>query len=355
MTTNSHDKIQKNEEKEFNIFKKERPNVLFLGNGIHRAFGNSSWDDFLDQIKSSTKFTHNSWEYDMPMSLKASMLSENELDKRIRNNIYNNSKNIPFRNSLFSSTSDERDMINHLVDLGFDYVITTNYSYEIECSFLQKGLFKVGEEKDIARLQNHYEVKKAQSKYLINTFNEVNSKPPIWHIHGEARKPGSIIIGQDKYGRLLSRYIDRLTKSNSWYNSVIYNINNKNPQKIGSWIDAFVLGDVYIIGFGFDFSEIDLWWLLEYKSNFTCKNDPSYKGNTFFFEPIKNNAYSCIYDSLTKCNNKPIIVSRNDCKLKLMEIYNVKVNPNIGNKNINNNYQYKDFYNDVYNTIKKII
>ena len=33
----------------------------------------------------------------------------------------------------------------------------------------------------------------------------------------------------------------------------------------GCWLDSFVLGNVNILGLGMDFSELDLWWLLNRK------------------------------------------------------------------------------------------
>ena len=32
-----------------------------------------------------------------------------------------------------------------------------------------------------------------------------------------------------------------------------------------SWVDYFLTGEVYSVGFGFDLSEIDLWWLVDCK------------------------------------------------------------------------------------------
>lgn len=32
-----------------------------------------------------------------------------------------------------------------------------------------------------------------------------------------------------------------------------------------SWIDYFMLGDVYMVGLGLDISEMDLWWLISCK------------------------------------------------------------------------------------------
>ena len=51
-----------------------------------------------------------------------------------------------------------------------------------------------------------------------------------------------------------------------------------------SWIDYFLIGNVYIIGFGMDPSEMDIWWLINCKKrNF---ND---LGNIFLYEPNLGN------------------------------------------------------------------
>ncbi len=33
-----------------------------------------------------------------------------------------------------------------------------------------------------------------------------------------------------------------------------------------SWLDYFLIGDVYSVGFGFDTSEFDIWWAIERKA-----------------------------------------------------------------------------------------
>lgn len=52
-----------------------------------------------------------------------------------------------------------------------------------------------------------------------------------------------------------------------------------------SWLDYFILGDVYSLGFGFDTSEIDLWWLLCRK-----KRERADHGELYFFEPERKSA-----------------------------------------------------------------
>ena len=52
------------------------------------------------------------------------------------------------------------------------------------------------------------------------------------------------------------------------------------PIAYDSWLDSFILGDVFILGFGFDFSELDLWWLLNRR-----QREKAQKGELFFYEP----------------------------------------------------------------------
>lgn len=46
-----------------------------------------------------------------------------------------------------------------------------------------------------------------------------------------------------------------------------------------SWSEAFIFGDVYVLGYGFGFAESDMWWLLDRK-----KREGKGAGRTFFFE-----------------------------------------------------------------------
>ena len=57
-----------------------------------------------------------------------------------------------------------------------------------------------------------------------------------------------------------------------------------------SWIDYFILGDLYILGFGFDFAEFDLWWLVNRKLR-----EKADCGEIYFYEPeTKDNYYKLL-------------------------------------------------------------
>lgn len=346
-------------EREFKIYDGERPKVLLLGNGLCRAYGGMSWDKLLDEIKDSEVFPQAARNYVMPMPLKAAMLANNALANKLRRIVAEGkatdtqSETINW-GSFIKTTAHMRVQIRKLINCDFDYVLTTNYSYEIEAALLGKEKLRP---KDIAELMNFHEVDSAQLKFLINTFNLVENVP-IWHIHGEARKPDSMILGHYYYGKLVRRCVARLdgTKEVVEGQKSVYhgkerefkrNLRLKRPQKIGSWIDAFVLGDVYILGFGMDFSEADIWWLVEYKSD-----NQDFCGKTIFYDAEKTQIATCVLDGNLACDKLSDYVRSAQCKHLLMnKTYNVEIKT-LG-MTIQSNSDYEDFYTQAIDDISK--
>ena len=343
-------------EREFNIFEGKRPKVLLLGNGINRAYGGTSWDGLLDSIKDNESYPLSAYQYCMPMPFKAAMLTNNSLASKMREIVKDASdakiaeSKATINWSSFINTNPQMcNQIKRIVQ-GFDYVLTTNYSYEIEIALSGAESFTP---RQIARLMHCHEVSAPQTKFLINTFNLVN-KTPVWHIHGEARKPDSMIIGSAYYGKLLRRCVERIdgavttdsnkkeTKSNRIPHgkAIEFKRNFKKliPQKIGSWVDAFVLGDVYIIGLGMDFSESELWWLMDLKSS-----DKELYGKTVFLDPEIIDRNVCAVDYRQPCGHSSSFSKERQCRnLMLKNTYSVDVD-NLG-ITITNNEDYLRFY-----------
>lgn len=264
----------------FSMAKTERrPQVLLLGNGLNQAYGASSWDQLMKTLSIRTDLPD---KLSIPRPLQAVLVTNDTVDttmKRHANALYGGADN-----------PEMADILRRLLSIGFDHILTTNYSYELEDAALP-GVAK--SEYKLKKLMRHTsEVSRANSKYLLHTYNEVeyNGKTNnIWHIHGEARKPDSMIIGHYYYANLLYRYRSLLNKHSASH--------FKQSGKITSWLDAFVAGDIYILGFGFDVSEMDLWWLLNRKK---CSG----AGDVYFFEPE-----SCIFDE----------------KAELLKLFNVRL------------------------------
>ena len=125
---------------------------------------------------------------------------------------------------------------------------------------------------DAGAIREEEKCLKTEMKNLVKNRNSTNAG--LWHIHGEACASEGIVLGHDRYGRLLKRIIEicsdldyrKITKRNE-------------PHCFTSWPELFLFGDIYVIGFGFDQSEFDLWWLLRRK-----QRERYGDGRVFFYD-----------------------------------------------------------------------
>lgn len=251
------------------------PKVLFLGNGICRAFlgDEVSWNELKKKFTTNPAFDDNRTT-NLPHPLDVVLRSENKYDVLIKKH----------KREMFLPVKDGQEdyisTLRELLSMGFDDIITTNYSYELESAAVYpKPLTETWLKCNTDYIPSA-DIKRAESKYLLHTFNTVKYNGHtnrIWHIHGEARKPDSIIYGHYAYGSLLNRYITFFSKRRNDYEKCQ---REECEIKIKSWLDSFVMGDVYALGFGFDYSEMDLWWLLNRK-----RNEKAHTGTFHFYEP----------------------------------------------------------------------
>ena len=226
-------------------------NVLLLGNGIDLSFNSNpiSWGELLDKMTTN----HDLPDHDMlPFPLEVVLRTNDHVDEALKAHCL----------ELKGSAADDklREVLTRLLTLGFDDILTTNYDYTLE------GTAFYPDEVSFARaaktMEHTAEVKRAEGKYMLHTYNAaamngVNNR--IWHIHGEARKPSGMVIGHYLYVNLVSKWKEKLNERDQAYK----NFDQTKPS--GCWLDSFIMGNVYVLGFGFDFSELDLWWLINRK------------------------------------------------------------------------------------------
>ena len=235
---------------------KRFPQVLLIGNGINRAFGGTDWSSLIKSLHTNLKISFQRIK-DLPFPLQIILATGDHVDKTLSE-----------RKDAFLGVNEMKTLeapLQKLLGAGFDHILTTNYSYELERA---AGICKQRDGSDCKKYQKHTgEVPRVEPRYLLRSFcsvpyNGINNK--VWHIHGEARKPGSIVIGHYYYGNLLGKY-QELLKGRG--NKQADRQKTGEPPLINSWLDAFIMGDVYVVGFGYDYSEMDLWWLLNRKKN----------------------------------------------------------------------------------------
>lgn len=234
----------------------KHPKILLLGNGINRAYGSNSWDDILGGISCGT---YSEKEINMlkklPYPMQAVVASADCVDKGVE----------IFAEDLCKNEVNEiqKDILRLLIENRYDTVLTTNYSYEIECALDDNFLCKYKQKSSYRKTS--YKGTNVDEQFGLFKYMEVNHNDvmiPIWHIHGEAARPKSIILGHYYYGKLLSRLQCYVSNVISRYEGCNRYKKDFIPQ---SWLDYFLIGDVDIIGLGLDASEMDLWWLINCK------------------------------------------------------------------------------------------
>ena len=240
--------------------------VLLIGNGINQAYGGISWPELLSKIR--VRSDYHTEALKSPMPLQAILLTNNNIKDALRNN----------KEAFYGEirSPEQEQVLLSLLDMDTDDILTTNYSYELEAAAIGE---KTVSDYRLCRM-NERTCDKTELRYLLHTYNRVPYKERslrVWHIHGESRKPDSMILGHYWYGNQLSRIKAELDERKNRY---AFRQNNGLEISYDSWIDSFILGDVYVLGFGFDTSEFDLWWLLNRK-----KREKAKKGKVFFYEP----------------------------------------------------------------------
>lgn len=302
-----------------------RPQVLLIGNGPTRSAG-YTWHEFIKSCAREdidVEKYRNGNGFHLPNTVLS--LAVMDRDDSIRHNRY--------IKELNTIKYKENSYINKLLKIPFDSILTTNYTYEIEYAIKSNypQLTEVSKKKYAASL-------KPDAKYLIHTYNAFENKPPIWHIHGEVRRKNSLILSHDEYARLTNKIIEYSNTRKDDY--VFYN----QDIHVKSWIDYFILGDLYILGFGFDYAEFDLWWLVNRRLR-----EKANCGEIYFYEPeVEENHYKLLAmkDMGIKVETLNIKISADekDSEIKYNDFYNkaildiaVKVGGNRNGKNSRHN------------------
>ena len=290
------------------------PNVLLLGNGINKAFGKSSWDELIDEIATETFTKEEKARIEkMPYPLRPVIVTNDQVDVRLDKI---SKKMVPT-----DLESGQKELIKSFVNMDFDAILTTNYTYEIEKAIDESFLCKP---KAPCKYRTYLsECSSRDKQFCLERCMKVpseNGNKYIWHIHGEAALPTTMILGHYYYGKLLSKIQQYITTFKKRYEGCNRHKRDFQPK---SWIDYFLIGNVHVVGFGMDLAELDLWWLINCKK----RNAKDY-GNIFFYEPNMDS-------------------DRHFAKRKLAEAYGV----NVVTKPVETDYQH--YYMELVTEIKK--
>jgi hypothetical protein len=145
----------------------------------------------------------------------------------------------------------QKNEIHQKVTEIFDVILTTNYDYTFERTLSNGEMYKTSTREVLYSLYRCFEI----------------GNKKIWHIHGEADKPKSICLGYERYGANIQKIRNLIISGDEKKNIDPIKkrlLNNTNLNV--AWVDYFFAENVYIVGLGLDFQEIDLWWLLDFRA-----------------------------------------------------------------------------------------
>ncbi len=277
--------------------------TLLIGNGINNlSLPSLSWQDLLgDLIVSINKenvinlekkpFLH-VYEEIYTRALKYTESNENIL----KNKIVDSTKRI--------ARNNYHDVI---LDLRFENILTTNYDYNLS--------------PDVSGS------KTKETKYSLYRYQEYKDKK-IWHIHGELNNPESIMIGYEHY-------------MGSIHNIQTNQNKKKDEKKKESWVDIFLRDDVYILGLGLDFGEIDLWWLSSYRNRLILED--KIPANKIVY--IKSKKIETFNNEIIECEKRVennIKEKEEKAKIEMLQVFGVEIKEfNLADRN------YSLFYDEV--------
>jgi len=247
--------------------------TIFYGNGINLLGKGESWDSVLMQLSegkmlppigsntlkyeyvvlNKEKFTTRPFGFDIGFTiteddvlLLESVNTEYEIIKK------------GLADRLSRNKVSDYPFYNKLAELEADNYITTNYESFIKVVLAEKG-YKVQEP------VNHC-IKERPHFIMSNGNRSIR----VWNIHGSIDYHESMMLGLYEYCDYVKGF-------------------NKLFKEDYSWLNVMLTSDVFILGFGLGYEEIDLWYFLVSRKR--LYHDRKEAANRIVFYAIEDKSY----------------------------------------------------------------
>lgn len=288
---------------------------LLVGNGINRLFEGASWENLItNEIKESERpFTYEEIK-NMPATMQIVAATNDSVNSRM--------KDLSDTLMQINMTDDRASFLQSLLHVPTDDILTANYSFELEAA---SGM-NLNKKQYSARLRSTFDLQSKHKHFRVFQYYETESGKRIWHIHGDAAKPETMMMGHYYYSKQLRDIQDCIAKSIRRYK--ICERNGESFQQF-SWIDRFLVSDVYILGLGMYLCEADLWYLL------CCKKRNFPETKVYFYDK--------------DCKDKEINIMLSTYGVELINGKDLKK----GTKKRSNENEYKAFYSAAIDDISK--
>ncbi len=301
--------------------------ALLIGNGINRVnLAGLSWEDLLKNLIERSE-VKNVRIGNKPLTFLFEEISHKMKDGATRSNVKQLKKIV---RDLIAAKLSPGNIHKKFVSLTVQNILTTNYDY---C--LEKAL-----DENFTKKNDNLRLK--EKKYSLTRYNKVNDKC-IWHIHGELNNgvlvdveseypEQSIMLGFDQYIGYISRILQYFEAEHYNEKSIVANalqeLSSTNPDK---WISFFFTHNVHIVGLDLGLFETHIWWLLNFRAAFSARQN-CINNKIVYYVPS--------YELLLKRDQLEMLES---LKVDIKEVSCA----------FNNGNFYEDFYEEVYQILKK--
>lgn len=243
-----------------------KENTLFLGNGFSRSvFCNMpSWSELFHDLDSAVEnyaILYEEYFLKKRAEGKTEEIVKKELVECIGETFSRKGKDV----EINKNAQQVNEFGEYLKRNNINNIITTNYDNGIEYILCELCGYEEIVPKDMVE-EKIYSIR----TYRMFVNRETGHEVKLWKIHGDLNRIQSITLGYDQYCGALSKisdYIKGTYKSSKSGKVIKYGGEMRKKCELQtfddlSWIELLFKTNVYIVGFGLAFSEIDIWWLL---------------------------------------------------------------------------------------------
>ena len=336
-----------------------RPQIVLIGNGLEYKSGQVAWKKLVDNLTVKNCISLTEYEKEkvpFPLLYEVLVLGQ-PIPKMLDESAIQDEEN-RLKDEMSNLVNESNDLLDELPALNADHIFTTNYSYCLEKAFFPRRNFTSSDSRSQVRFNqlpcDENGKQKQEREYRLHCgYYARKKKTALWHIHGEVSVPKGIVLGHDRYGRLLKRIIESCEALD--YDSIR---NKVASYKFTSWPELFLFGDVYVVGFGFLQCEFDLWWLLKRKQR------ERYGDGTVYFYDIHRTVKDLLpVDSCDPGHMLEVLkkneelkrynqsVLENDLKKKLLAAHGVQI-MDLGSTNETG---FDEFYGNVFKDVREKI
>jgi len=236
--------------------------TLLFGNGLNLLGNNPvSWDLLLQKLEVGS----NTVSKETPNTMKYEKIFLDRSSSNLRESM---SEELPIKNQIAKLMKDQRGnkYYSEIIEMGFENYLTTNYDDAFCESY--EGTSTNASTEGIYSLR----------RYLsLNSPNYKATK--LWHIHGEIEHPKSIMLGLDHYcgsiakidAYLKGKYEYRVETKRHKTKPIVEKLVDNDFDRV-SWVELFFNTDIHILGLSLDYSETDLWWVLNKRARLMLDN-----------------------------------------------------------------------------------